>query len=75
MESIDRIMIRAEVFWQALPATRSLEHAGQCRTIHNAAVNAKPNDAAGKLVHRKRQTNPCQLWRDCAHRAGVSSAT
>jgi hypothetical protein len=23
----------------------------------------------------KRQTNPCQFWRDCAHRAGVSSVT
>jgi hypothetical protein len=26
-------------------------------------------------VKRKRQTNPCQFWRDCAHRAGVSSVT
>ena len=51
VESIERIMIRAEVFWQVVPANRSLEHAAQRHTINDAAVNAKPDDAAGKLVH------------------------
>jgi hypothetical protein len=51
VESVERIMIRAELFWQAVPANRSLEHAAQCYTIHDVAVNAKPDDAACKLVH------------------------
>ena len=29
MKSIERIMIRAEVFWQAAPASSPLEHAAQ----------------------------------------------
>ena len=53
MESIERIMIRAEVFWQAVPANRSLEHAAQRHTINDAAVNAKPDETTCKLVHHE----------------------
>ena len=51
VESLERIMIRAEVFRQAVPANRSVEHAGQRHTINDAAMNAKPDDATRKLVH------------------------
>ena len=50
VELIERIMIRAEVFWQAMPANRSLERTTQRYTI-NDAMNTKPDDAACKLVH------------------------
>src|SRR5215469_3026176 len=51
VESIQRIMIRAEVFGRTLPANRSMKHPAQRRSIHNAAVDAKPDDASPKLVH------------------------
>lgn len=51
MESIQRIMIRAEVFGQTVPANRSLEHPAQRHSIHDSGVDAKANDATGKLVH------------------------
>jgi hypothetical protein len=35
-------MIRAEVFWQALPAHPSMEHPAQRHSINHAAVDAKP---------------------------------
>ena len=47
VEPIQRIMIRAEAFWQAVPANRSVEHAAQRHTINDAAVNAKTDDATG----------------------------
>ena len=51
VESIQRVMIRAEVFRETLPANRSMEHPAQRRSIHDATVDAKPYDAARKLVH------------------------
>ena len=51
VESIQRIMIRAEVFWQTVPANRSMEHPAQRHSINDAAVDAKPDDATRKLVH------------------------
>src|SRR6516164_4054525 len=51
VESIQRIMIRAEVFGQTLPANRSMKHPAQRHPIHDAAVDAKPDDASRKLVH------------------------
>ena len=51
VESIQRIMIRAEVFGQTLPANRSMKHPAQRHSIHDAAVDAKPDDASRKLVH------------------------
>ena len=51
MESIQRIMIRTEVFGQALSADRSMEHAAQLYSVHGTAVNAKPDDATRELVH------------------------
>ena len=66
VESIERIMIRAEVFWQTMPANRSLEHAAQCRTIHDAAVNTKPDDATCKLVHYNQNPKCSQRCRFAA---------
>ena len=51
VESIQRIMIRTELFGQTLPANRSMEHAAQRHAVNDAAVDAKPNDATRKLVH------------------------
>ena len=51
VELIKRIMIRAEVFWQVLPAYRSMEHPAQRHSINHAAVDTKPNNATRKLVH------------------------
>jgi hypothetical protein len=51
LESIQRIMIRAEVFGQTVPANRSLEHPAQPHSINDAPVDTKPDDTACKLVH------------------------
>jgi len=40
VESIQRIMIRAEIFGQTLPANRSMEHPAQRHPIDDAAVDA-----------------------------------
>ena len=51
LESVQRIMIRAEVFWQTLLANRPLEHPAQRGTVNRAEVNAKSDQATCKLVH------------------------
>ena len=51
MESIQRIMIRAEVFGQTVPTDGSLEHTAQRDSVDGATLNAKPDNATGKLVH------------------------
>ena len=51
VESIQRIMIRAEIFGQTLSANRSMEHPAQRHPIDDAAVDAKPNHATRTLVH------------------------
>ena len=51
VESIQRIMIRAEVSWQTVAANRSMKHPAQRQSIHDAAVDAKPNEATRELVH------------------------
>jgi hypothetical protein len=51
VESIQRIVIRAEIFGQTVPANRAMEHPAQGHSINDAAVNAKTNDATRKLVH------------------------
>ena len=58
-ESIQRIMIRAEVFWQTVPTNCSAEHAAQRHSIQDAAVDAKPNEATRKLVpHNENPMRP-----------------
>ena len=44
-------MIRAEVFGRTLPANGAMEHAAQRHSVHAAAVDAKPDNAARELVH------------------------
>jgi len=41
VESIQRIMIRAEIFGQTVPANRALEQPAQRHSIHDAAVDAQ----------------------------------
>ena len=55
MESIQGIMIRAEVFRQTLPANRSTEHPAQRHTVNDAAVDGKAYDATRKLATRRTQ--------------------
>ena len=51
VESIQRIMVQAEVFWQTLLANRSAEHPAQRHSIHNSGMDAKADDSPGELVH------------------------
>ena len=50
VEPIERIMIRAEVFWQTVPAHRSMEHAAKRHSINDTAVDTKPYDATPNLT-------------------------
>ena len=51
VESIQRVMVRAEVFRQTVPTDCSLKHTTQRDSVHGATVNAKPENATGELVH------------------------
>ncbi len=51
MESVQRIMVRAEEFWESRPADCSLEHPAQRHSTDDASVDAKTNDPSGELVH------------------------
>src|SRR6516164_2418418 len=51
MESIERIMIRTEVFRQVVPAQGPLEHPAQRAAVDSAGADAEPDDTAGKLIH------------------------
>ena len=51
VESIQRVMVRAEVFRQTVPTDCSLKHTTQRDSVHGATVNAKPEDATGELIH------------------------
>ena len=51
MESVQRIMVRAEVFRQGRRTDRSLEHSAQRCAVDDVGVQAKPDDTSGKLVH------------------------
>ena len=56
MESVQRIMIRAEVLRQTVPANGPMKHAAQRHSINGAAVDAKADDPTRVLVHD--QENP-----------------
>src|SRR5260370_13891591 len=66
VESIQRIMIRAEIFGQTLAPNRSMEHPAQRHSIDDAAVDAKSNHATRTLVHH--DENPM-----CSQRGGFAS--
>jgi hypothetical protein len=51
VESIQRIMIRAEGGRRRLATDRSIEHLAQRDAIHDAAVGAKAHDAPRTVVH------------------------
>ncbi len=51
MESIQGIMIRAEIFRQTLSANRSMEHPAQRHTVNDAAVDGKAHDATPIVTH------------------------
>jgi hypothetical protein len=48
VESIKRVMIRAEVLGPTWPANRSREHPAQRRSLYDAARDTKANPAAAK---------------------------
>jgi len=56
MESVQRIVIRAEVFRQTVPANGPVKHPAERHSINGAAVDAKPDDPTRELVHH--QENP-----------------
>ena len=51
VESIQRVMVRTEVFGQTVPTDCSLEHTAQRHSINGSGVNAKPDDTTRELVH------------------------
>ena len=51
VESVQRIMVRAEVGRRRLATHRSIEHLAQRDAIHDAAVHAEAHDAPRKLVY------------------------
>src|SRR2546430_12454343 len=63
VESIQRIMIRAEIFGQTLPANRSIEHPAQRHPIDDAP---NPITRTRTLVHH--DENPL-----CSQRGGFAS--
>ena len=61
VEPVQRIVIRAEIFGQTLPANRSMEHPAQRHSIDDAAVDAKSNHATRRLVHHD-ENRICSQW-------------
>ena len=51
VESIQRIMVRAQISGPALTSRRAIEHPAQPHAIHDTAMHAKAHDAARALVH------------------------
>jgi len=56
MESIQGVMIRAEIFRQTLPANCSTEHPAQRHTVNDAALDGKAHDAMCKWSIEAPQT-------------------
>jgi hypothetical protein len=51
VESVQRIMVRAEVSRRRLAMNRSIEHLAERDAINDAAVDAEAHDASRTLVH------------------------
>jgi len=51
MESMQRIMIRTQIFRNRLPSHRSIEHPAECPAIHNCGVNFESDNAPSVMVH------------------------
>ena len=51
VESVQRIMVQAEVLRRRVAAGRSIEHVAQRHTIDDAAVHAEAHDAPRTVVH------------------------
>src|ERR1700726_2292018 len=66
VESIQGIVVGAEIVGRCLPSNRSLEHPAQSRSIHDAALNTKTNNATRELIHH--HENPM-----CSQRCGFAS--
>jgi|HubBroStandDraft_6_1064221.scaffolds.fasta_scaffold334456_2 hypothetical protein len=61
MESIQGIVVGAEIVRRCLTANRSIEHPAQGRAINDAALNTKTNHATGELIHH--DENPMRSQR------------
>src|SRR5262249_40091409 len=55
MESIQRIMIRTEIFRNWLPSNRSIEHATEYPSVDDASMNSESNDDPTVLIHNHRR--------------------
>ena len=66
MESIQGIVVGAEILWRCWTANRSIEHPAQGRAINDAVLNPKTNHATGELIHH--DANPM-----CSPRAGFTA--
>jgi hypothetical protein len=61
VESVQRVMVRAQVFGQTVSTDRSLEHAAQRCAVKDAAVDAKAHEPPAELVHHDQ--NPMRSQR------------
>src|SRR5204862_5515775 len=57
VESIQRVMVRAEVFRQTVRTDCSLKDTAQRDSVHCATLNAKPENTTGELVHDHEDLN------------------
>jgi hypothetical protein len=51
VESVQRIMVRAEIRRRRLATSGSIEHLAERHAVHDAGVHAEAHDAARQLVH------------------------
>src|SRR6266850_6207567 len=51
MESIQRIVVGAEIFLQSLASNRSIEHPAQCLAINDPGMNSESDNARSVLIH------------------------
>jgi hypothetical protein len=74
MESIQRIVIQAEIFGQTVPPNRAMEHPAQRHSINDAVVDAKTNDATGRSSRAQSAYAPGQM-RTIAERESETAAS
>ena len=63
VESVQRIMVGAEVSRRRLATNRSIEHLAPGHAIHDAAVHAEAHDAPGTVVHHNQRPMGAQCRR------------
>src|SRR5262249_3363348 len=74
MESVQRIMIRTEIFGQGSAVDRSAKHPTQRRTVNDSTMNAEPDDSPRKLVHHDQNPMRSQACRFAAKQIATLEA-